>query len=722
MDLLARVVCRWPKAILVVTLLLVGAGAYAGLGVEDRLGTGGYTDPAAESSTARAELDRTFPAGRPNLVLLVTAPGGVDSPAAVAAGRRLTARLAAEPGVTGVASYWQTASPDLRSRDRTAALIAAHGPAEPARADSLRRAYRGTHGPVHVAVGGSAVVNADVVTTSGHDLRRSELLAIPIVAVILVLVFRGLIASLLPLLVGLTGIVGTTVSLWVVAAATDVSVFALNLAVGLGLGLAVDYALFLVRRQREELRRGADVPAAVRTTLDTAGRTVAFSAATVVVSMSAMLLFPMYFLRSFAYAGISVVLLAATAALVPLPAALVVAGHRLGTAPTGRGGAPGWRRVAEAVTRRPLLVAVATTAVLVTVAVPFLGVRMGMPDDRTLPASAESHQVQRQLRDDFPVSPGSQVDVVTRGARPGESREYARRLSALPDVERVTSAAGIHVRGRQVVPAGPAFARFTAGETAQVSVSTDVPAMSERGTALVRAIRALSPPFGVLVGGDAAELLDTQASMAARLPWALGLIAATTLMLLFLLSGSVLVPVKAVVMNVLSLSATFGVLVWIFQEGHLAGVLGFQVTGWVMVQLLVLLFTVAFGVSMDYEVFLLSRIREEYTRSGDNHRAVVFGLERTGGVVTAAAVITAVVFVAMASSRLTHIKMFGLGLAVAVLLDAFVVRALLVPALMQLAGRANWWAPRLLGRLHARFGLTEERVRRPAGAPTGASP
>jgi RND superfamily putative drug exporter len=273
-----------------------------------------------------------------------------------------------------------------------------------------------------------------------------------------------------------------------------------------------------------------------------------------------------------------------------------------------------------------------------------------------------------------------------------------------------------------VVPAGPAFARFTAGETAQVSVSTDVPAMSERGTALVRAIRALSPPFGVLVGGDAAELLDTQASMAARLPWALGLIAATTLMLLFLLSGSVLVPVKAVVMNVLSLSATFGVLVWIFQEGHLAGVLGFQVTGWVMVQLLVLLFTVAFGVSMDYEVFLLSRIREEYTRSGDNHRAVVFGLERTGGVVTAAAVITAVVFVAMASSRLTHIKMFGLGLAVAVLLDAFVVRALLVPALMQLAGRANWWAPRLLGRLHARFGLTEERVRRPAGAPTGASP
>jgi RND superfamily putative drug exporter len=457
-----------------------------------------------------------------------------------------------------------------------------------------------------------------------------------------------------------------------------------------------------VRRQREELRRGADPRTAVRVTLDTAGRTVAFSAATVVVSMSAMLLFPMYFLRSFAYAGISVVVLAAVAALVPLPAALVVAGHRLGTASGGRRGEAAWHRIAEAVTRRPVGVAVATTAVLATLAVPVLGLRMGMPDDRTLPASAESHRVQRELRADFPVQPGSSVDVVARGARPGEVGEYARRLSLLTDVERVTSAAGIHARGRHVTAAGPPFARYASGDRAYLSVSTAFPEMSERGTALVRVIRALSPGFGVLVGGVAAELLDTQASMAARFPWALGLIAATSLVLLFLQSRSVLVPVKALLMNVLSLSATFGVLVWIFQQGHLAGVLGFQVTGWVMVQLLVLLFTVAFGVSMDYEVFLLSRIREEYLRTGDNHRAVVFGLERTGGVVTAAAVITAVVFVAMTSSQLTHIKMFGLGLAVAVLLDAFVVRALLVPALMQLAGRANWWAPRRRARSPAR--------------------
>jgi RND superfamily putative drug exporter len=313
--------------------------------------------------------------------------------------------------------------------------------------------------------------------------------------------------------------------------------------------------------------------------------------------------------------------------------------------------------------------------------------------------SAESHQVQQHLREDFTVRPGSSVDLVTQGARPHDVRDYARRVSMLPGVERVTSAAGTHVGGRQVVPGGPAFARFAAGESTYLTVSTEFPEMSERGTALVQGIRSLSPGFGVLVGGAPAELLDTQASMAARVPWALGLIATTTLVLLFLLSGSVLVPVKALVMNVLSLCATFGVLVWVFQWGHLAELLRFQVTGWVMVQLLVLLFTVAFGVSMDYEVFLVSRIREEYTRTGDNHRAVVFGLERTGGVVTAAAVVTAVVFVAMASSQLTHIKMFGLGLAVAVLVDAFVVRALLVPALMELAGRANWWAPRVLRRL-----------------------
>jgi RND superfamily putative drug exporter len=729
-DLLARFVSRWPKTILLVTLVVVGLGAVAGADVGTRLQTAGYTDPAAESSAARAVLDRDFAAIRPNLALLVTAPGGVDSPAAAAEGRRLARRLAAEPDLVGVTSYWQTRSPDLRSRDRTEALIVARLRAgtgssdargNEARAEELRAAYRGAHGPVRVAAGGSELVDADLARMAREDIHRAELIGIPIIAVILMIVFHGLIASFLPLLIGISGIIGTTAALRVISGFTDVSVFALNLAVGLGLGLAVDYALFIVRRHREELRKGADVATALRLTLNTAGRTVAFSALTVVVSMSAMLLFPMYFLRSFAYAGISVVVLAAVAALVPLSAALAWSGERIDAldvpklvrtalgrtpreVPPGSV-SPSWRRIAEVVTRRPVAFAVVTVALLATFSSQFLHLEIGIPDDRALPAATESHRVQQHLRDDFAVPPVTAVDIVAEGADRHELDRYAQRISTLGTVRRVVTVTGIYSHGRRMVPAARQLAPYAAADTAYLAVTSEAEPISAAGKALTRDVRRLSPPFGVLVGGASAELLDTQDSMLALFPAGIGLIALTTLVLLFLLSGSILVPVKALLMNVLSLTATFGVLVWIFQDGHLAGLLGFQVTGWMMVQLMVLLFTVAFGVSMDYEVFLISRIKEEYVRHGDNHRAVVFGIERTGGVVTAAALITAVVFTAMASSRVTHIKMFGIGLAVAVLMDAFVVRALLVPALMQLAGRANWWAPRPLRRVYDRFGV-----------------
>jgi RND superfamily putative drug exporter len=730
-DLLARFVSRWPKLILLVSLGAVGLGALAGADVGQRLQTAGYTDPAAESSTARAVLDRDFGALRPNLVLLVTAPGGVDGPAAAAEGRRLCRRLTAEPDLTGVTSYWQTRSPDLRSRDHTRALIlarlrsaSADARGTEARAEELRRAYGGEHAPVRVEAGGSELVDADLARMAREDIHRAELIGIPIIAFILVIVFHGLIASLLPLLIGIIGIIGTTAALRVISGFTEVSVFAPNLAVGLGLGLAVDYALFIVRRHREELRTGADVTTALLRTLNTAGRTVAFSALTVVVSMSAMLLFPMYFLRSFAYAGISVVVLAAVAALVPLSAALAWSGARIDALdvpklvrtalgrpprPAGPGTvSPAWRRIAVAVTRRPVTFALVTVAVLATFSSQFLALEIGIPDDRALPAGTESHRVQQHLREDFPVPPTTAVDVVARGADRHELDRYARRLSTLGTVRRVVTASGIYSHGRRIVPAVRGLAPYSTGDTAYLAVTSEAEPISAAGKALTRDVRALSPAFGVLVGGASAELLDTQEKMLALFPWGIGLIALTTLVLLFLLSGSILVPVKALAMNVLSLTATFGVLVWIFQDGHLAGLLDVQVTGWMMVQLMVLLFTVAFGVSMDYEVFLISRIKEEYVRHGDNHRAVVFGIERTGGVVTAAALITAVVFTAMASSRVTHIKMFGIGLAVAVLLDAFVVRALLVPALMQLAGLANWWAPRPLRWVYDRFGVERD--------------
>jgi RND superfamily putative drug exporter len=730
-DLLARLIIRAPRLILLISLAVIGFGVVFGGSVASQLKTGGYTGPNAESRLARDVLNKEFPTSRPNVVLLVRTPNGVDDPAAVAEGRRLAERLAAEPDVEGVTSYWQANLADLRSRDGRSALIVGRikgdERATETRMLTLGPQYRGERGPVKVTIGGPAAVNSELETTAKKDIERAEFVGIPIIAFVLMIVFRGFVASFLPLIVGIVGIIGTYASLRGISEFTNVSIFALNLATGLGLGLAVDYALFIVRRHREEMRRGADVATAIRITLRTAGRTVAFSALTVVVSMSAMLMFPMYFLRSFAYAGISVVILAALSAIIPLSAALVALGRHLdawnftvifarllGRTPRPYGpetGSPGWRRLAETVIRRPVIFALGATALLLILATPFLGIKFGVPDDRSLPPTFESHQVQRELREDFDARPTSTVDVVLSDIDPAARQEaigtYAQQISALDNVQRVLSSAGVYIAGTQAAPPNPQLASFANPNATFLSISTETEEISEPGKKLVRDIRALDPPADALVGGASAELVDTQDEMTSRFPWAIAWIAISTFVLLFLLSGSILVPLKALVMNMLSLSATFGVLVWIFQDGNLSGVLDFQTTGWISVQLLVLLFSVAFGVSMDYEVFLLSRIKEEYNRTKDNRKAVVFGIERTGGLVTAAAFITAIVFIVMGTSNVTHIKMFGIGLALAILMDAIVVRTILVPAFMRLAGDANWWAPRPLRWIHDRFGLKE---------------
>jgi RND superfamily putative drug exporter len=730
-DLLARLITRWPRLILLISLAVIGFGIVYGGAVASQLKTGGYTGPNAESMLARDALNAEFPTSRPNVVLLVRTPNGVDDPAAAAEGVRLAERLAAEPDVEGVTSYWQTNLADLRSRDGTTGLIvgriAGDERTTETRMLTLGPQYRGEHGPVSVTIGGPAAVNSQLETTAKKDIERAEFIGIPIIAFVLMIVFRGFIASFLPLIVGIVGIIGTYASLRGISEFTNVSIFALNLATGLGLGLAVDYALFIVRRHREEMRRGADVPTAIRITLNTAGRTVAFSALTVVVSMSAMLLFPMYFLRSFAYAGISVVILAALSAIIPLSAALVALGRHLdawnftvifakmaGRKPRPYGpetGSPGWRRLAETVIKRPVLFALGATSLLLVLATPFLGIKFGIPDDRSLPASFEAHQAQRELRENFETRPTSTVDIFLDDIDPvGQQAAigaYAQQISTLDNVGRVVSSAGVYADGNQLVPPNPMLDRYASTDATFLAVSTEEEEISEPGKTLVRDIRALDPPVAALVGGASAELVDTQEEMTEKFPWAIGWIAVSTFVLLFLLSGSILVPIKALVMNMLSLSATFGVLVWIFQDGNLSGLLDFQTTGWISVQLLVLLFCVAFGVSMDYEVFLLSRIKEEYNRTRDNKRAVVFGIERTGGLVTAAAFITAIVFIVMGTSNVTHIKMFGIGLALAILMDAIVVRTILVPAFMRLAGDANWWAPRPLRWVHDRFGLKE---------------
>ncbi|MFF3844593.1 MMPL family transporter [Streptomyces sp. NPDC002328] len=708
------IVTARPRLTLLAALLLTVLAVLAGSGVADRLGSGGWEDPAAESTYAMKALEREFPDSQPNLLLLVDAGrASVDDPAVAAEATRLVERLAGEKGVVGVGSYWQAPAaqaPALRAEDGHEALIAARLTGdEKAMGETLDRiapSLRGTHGPLEVKLGGMVAVRHEMQTTIQEDLLRAEIIALPITLVLLVMVFGSAVAALLPLGVGIVAILGTNAALSGLAEFTDVSIFAMNLTTALGLGLAIDYALFIVRRFREELTGGAEPPAAIATTLRTAGRTVLFSALTVAVSLAAMLVFPQYFLRSFAYAGIAVVVLAAAAALILLPAALILLGHRVdsldlrrlfrrnrptkeaGEAPGTEGGAA-WARTATLVMRRAPFFALATTAVLVVLGLPFLGVRFGTADDRQLPSTAESHVVQQHIRDGFPGSPGGGLDVLAEGsATEAQYAGYKARVADLPEVARVD---------------GP----LVNGDTAYFTVQPEGEAVDDAAQRLVGDLRALDAPFDTKVTGTAAVLVDSKHAIAEQLPWAVAFIAIVTLLLVFLLTGSVLIPVQAVLLNALSLTAMFGAVVWVFQDGHLSGLLGFTSPGSIETTLPVLMFCVAFGLSMDYGVFLLSRIKEEYDRTGDHEGAVRLGLQRTGGLITAAAVILAVVMVAIGTSRVTNTKMLGLGIALAVLMDAMVVRSLLVPAIMRLTGRATWWAPAPLRRFHRRFGLSE---------------
>ena len=729
---LARLSVRRRRWVLALTALLLAIAGVLGGGVAEELSPGGFDDPSSESTVAARLLEEQFDSGAQNLVLLVEARDGVDDPAAVAAGTALTARLAAEPGVSQVSSWWTAGRPEaLRSTDGTSALVLGHLSGDEAtvieRVEELAPAYRGEFQRLQVSVGGEAQVFSEVGTTIERDIIRSELVVVPITMVLLVLVFGSAVAAALPLLIGVLSVLGTFLVLHFLGQVTDVSVYAINLATALGLGLGIDYSLFMVTRYREELARGATIVQAVATTVSTAGRTVLFSALTVLLSLGAMLVFPLYFLQSFAYAGISAVLFAALGAIVVLPAALAGLGdkvdrldlrrplRRLLRRPAARPvdldhGA--WSRIAHVVMRRPISLGTAVVALLVVSALPFGSVVFGLPDDRVLPRDAPASQVAEALRTDFssreslalsvvvPESSGSAADVTA----------YASALSEVGGVERVDASSGSFVDGAQVAPAGPGSVRLDAGGGTALRVVPSIEPNSPEGEQLVRDLRAVDSPVGdVLVGGSAAELLDTKSALLDRLPLAVGLVLGLTVVLLFLFTGSVVIPVKALVLNVLSLCATFGAMVWVFQEGNLTGLIGDPVvTGTLNISMPILMFCVLFGLSMDYEVFLISRIKEVWDETGDNARAVAVGLQRTGGIITAAAGLLSIVFLGFVSSDISFIKLLGLGTALAILVDATLIRGVLVPAFMTLAGEANWWAPGPLRRLHDRFGLRED--------------
>ncbi|MCX6522119.1 MAG: MMPL family transporter [Actinobacteria bacterium] len=729
---LGRFTVRRRRLVLSFTVLFMVLAAVVGAGAFGVLKDGGFDDPASESARAAALLEEHFGGGDPNVVLVASvdaagsAPAGaigVDDPSVVAAGADLAARLDAIDGVEQVVSYWSLGSPpSLRSTDGDTALVLARvtGDDEQVteRIDLVKEAVTGTQGPFDVLLGGREAVFADVGETIEGDLLRAELIAVPLTLILLLFVFRGLVAAALPMLVGVIAVLGTLLSLFVIGSITDVSLYAINLTTALGLGLAIDYSLFIVSRFREELQAGRNVEGAVIRTMETAGKTVLISALTVAVSLAALLVFPLYFLRSFAYAGVAVVLLALAGSLLSLPALLAVLGHRVNSLRIGRRRVAradregAWHRIAMFVMRRPVPIAAAAVAVLLFLGAPFLRVAFGTPDDRVLPMSAESRQASEILRSDFTGNSAESFGVVVDGVGPERLADLgaaAATISSMDGVARVDSAAGTFVDGA-LAATTDADARFLAADGDTVSWMSVVPSfavVSEQGEQLVKDIRSLDLPVEVAVEGSAAELVDTKAAIGDALPLALAIIVVATLVLLFMLSGSVLVPIKALVLNFLSLTATFGAMVWIFQDGNLAGVFDFTATGTIDTSMPILMFCIAFGLSMDYEVFLLARIKEEHDRTGDNEASVALGLERTGSIVTAAAALLAITFFAFGTSGVSFIKMFGIGLGLAVLMDATIVRAFLVPAFMRLAGEANWWAPAPLRRFHDRYGLRE---------------
>jgi RND superfamily putative drug exporter len=755
LQFIARLALAAPRSIIAVaTLLVIGAGFF-GVHVTQSLSAAGFRAPDAESSQVADMMSKTFGQGDVQMVFAVTdGTGGARSTAAQAVGTNLVGGLETLPFVADVTSAW-TAPPPLAggliSGDGKTGLvvvgITGDGSATQRDAKALADRFAGPRGDLTVTAGGPAMAYVEINAQSERDLMAMEALAIPFSFLVLVGVFGGLLAAAVPLAVGIWAIVGSMALLRVLTLFTEVSTFALNLTIAMGLALAVDYTLLILSRYREERAAGVDMDAALLVTMSTAGRTVLFSATTVGLSMVALAIFPMYFLRSFAFAGITVVALTAFGALVLAPAAIVLLGSRLDAldlrplarrlvrraapVPQERGF---WYRTARFAIRRSVVVAIAGTVLLLTLGAPFTHVRWGFPDERMLPESASARQVGDRLRDDFAYNPGTAMTIVVPDASGVEERElarFARDLSLTEYVDTVSAPTGTYVDGVQKGP--PSAPTAIKNGSAYLTVkSTPPPTAADDRPSQLDWIHTITGPDGraFLVGGSQQVTADNAAAINARLPLVLLVMAAISFVLLFLLTGSVALPLKAILLNMLSLTATFGALVWIFQDGAL-GALGTTATGALVAQVPVLLFCVAFGLSMDYEVFLIARIREYWLASGqatqaDNDEAIAMGLARTGRIVTAAALLMGISFSALMASEVSLMRMFGLGLTLAVLMDATLVRMLMVPAFMHLLGRRNWWAPARMARWHERFGIREvapaRRVSRTGGRHRAVNP
>jgi RND superfamily putative drug exporter len=702
-----RVVVRLRWVVLAMAAGLLVLGATWGGKVFGDLISGGFDDPASESFKARTQITQELGRQDSDILALYTGSGLDGAVSDVA--QRLSGRpevVSVQPGPKSIAGDATYLAVQLRDGDENHKL-ADLGAVEP-----LLKAPD----PIQTQIGGLVPFLDDANHQISDDIRTAELISMPILLLLLIFIFRGLVAATMPLLVGVLAVLGAFTSVRLLAQITDVSVFAINIITMLGLGMAIDYSLFIVSRFREQLARGQTPAEAVAATLSTAGRTVLVSGMTVTLALASLLVFPMDFLKSMAWGGMSAVLVAMLAALTALPALLAVVGTRINSLRvrlprnTGRrvlqvaaAGADagfiaahgsegvevqevsregGWARLARSVMRRPVLYALGVTVVLVAMALPFLRIEFGGFDERVLPAGTESRVVTERMGTEFAGGGVAPINVLVHG----EVGDLPQRISA---IENVTGA------------------RVTAqrGDATLIQVAYEGEAASAQAREVVKQIRALDPE--AMVGGRSAQVVDQLDAFAKRLPWMLALIGLSTFVILFLAFGSVVLPIKAIVMNMISIGASFGVVVWVFQEGHFADAMGFTVTGFLEPGNLVLMLAILFGLATDYEVFLLSRVREEWDAKGDNSYAVAQGLQRTGGIITAAALLLIIVIGGFATGGTATIKLLGVGTGVAVALDAALVRTLLVPATMRLLGRWNWWAPKPLAAIYRRFGIKE---------------
>jgi RND superfamily putative drug exporter len=692
-EKLGHLLVRRRKAVLalfIIAIILTGA---IGSLVFARLQNGGYSDPRSDSTKVNEYLLDTFHVQSPAVVLLVDAGTTLSDPDVVMRATQLENAIKAEPQVTRTLSYWSSGgSPVFVSKDKKASYIFVYSKErDPTLATDLAKrildTYQGTKFGFKVYVGGYATFSYSISNRISKDLALAESISIPLTFILLIFVFGGLIASAMPLVVGVSAILGAFFALYLISLVTGVSIFALNLVTGMGLGLGIDYSLLMVNRFREELHHGKSVEDAVANTVKTAGRTVFFSGITVIITLASLMFFPLMFLKSFGYAGVTVVSMAVLGALIPLPAILALLGNRIDKFTVRKSAVTPkedgrWAHTARFVMRRPISVVLLALIFLGILAAPIKSVVFSQVDARVMPATSPIAIANAVTSQRFPGEEGNPIQVVIphQSATSPEVISYMDSLKAVPGIERLNPIESI-------------------GTTIRFSAIHTMSARSPAAEQLINRIRELPAPQGTLIGGAAADYTDSQAGISRTLPWALLWIGIGVLVLLFTFTGSIILPIKALILNFLSLAATIGAMSWVFVEGHMQWLVGsFTVTGTIDTSMVILIAVVAFGLSMDYELFLLSRIKEEHDSGKDNVEAVATGLQRSARIITAAAALLAVVFATFLTSGVTSIKTLGFGVAVAILIDATIVRALLVPALMRLFGERNWWAPEWMKR------------------------